>query len=201
MKVQSTSDIPLAALKQAALILPSEWKVEVDEEQTLHKSMDAPSWVSVVAELPWWGQLFAAAASVYLSGIVSEAGKDTWRNRGKIAAAMRRAPSAVATMANFFLSARAMGTSKTIVLLAVPILDQYQTAALELEHSTVDELEFSIVLFVRHLPALEALLLAEGLIDRPPIDDVQLQFREDCSLEVIWMDSLSLNRHRRVLPF
>lgn len=201
MKIRSTSDLPLALLQQGALALPSDWQVEVDEEQTCYKSMDAPSWVAVVAELPWWGQLFAVAVSVYFSGMVSEAGKDTWRNRGKIAAAMRRAPSAIATLASYLLSAKATGTSRTKEFLAVPMFDQYQTAALELEYSTEEELEFSIALFVRHAPALEVLLRTEGLIDSPPLGDVQLAFTKECSMEVTWVDASSLIRYARVLPF
>jgi hypothetical protein len=201
MNILSTADVPLIALKELASLLPTRWKAEVDEAQMFFKSMEVPSWVSVVAHAPWWAQFLAASASLYVSGLISEAGKDTWKNRGKIAAAARRVPSAVAELANFITSARASGSSKTFVTLGIPFADQYNTASLKLDYASPEVLEFSIALFVHHLPALQALLQSEGLIESPPVGGMQLEFGDDCSMLITWMDRESLHSCQRILPF
>ena len=201
MLIQSTSDVSLDSLRRHAAHLPADWHAEVDDAQMFFKAMDVPSWVSVVAEAPWWAQFLAASASVYVSSIIAEAGKDTWKNRGKIAAAVRHAPSAISTFAHFLLSAREAGGSRTFVTLGIPFPDEHNTVHRKLDYSTQDELEFLIALFVHHLPALEELWKREGLLENRPVGGMTLQFGNDCSLLVAWMDRKSLSTCERVLPF
>lgn len=201
MQIHSTADIPLGELQRSASALPAEWNVKVADAQMFFKSMEAPSWVSVIAQAPWWVQFLAASASVYVSGIISEAGKDTWKNRGKIASVVRHAPSAIIQLAGFLASAKSAGSSKTFVALAIPFPDEYNTAHLKLEYANPEELVFSIALFVHHLPALQTLWQQEGLLEQRPVGGMQLEFGSDCSLLVTWMDRESLSSHERVLPF
>lgn len=174
---------------------------EVDDEQMFFRSMEVPSWVSVVAEASWWVKALAAAASVYVSGILSEAGKDTWKNRGKIAEGVRRLPSAITQLAEFALAARSAGTAKTFVVLSIPFPDEYSTTNLRVSHSSREELELSIALFVHHIPALERLWLDEGLMEKRPVGGIHLELGEDCSLLVTWMDRDSLDQMERVISF
>ncbi|MFZ6769779.1 hypothetical protein ACO0LM_22225 [Undibacterium sp. Di26W] len=201
MKVHSTSDIFLDNLKEPASALPSEWNVEVVDEQMFFKSMDVPSWVSIVAEAPWWVQFLAASASVYFSGIISEAGKDTWKNRENIAKTIRQTPSAIARLAEFIVIAQSVGNSKTFVILAIPFPNEHSSVSLKLEYSSALELEFLIALFVRHIPELEALWKKENIFPNDIVSGMQLEFGDDCSLLVSWMDRQSLSRHERVLCF
>jgi len=200
MLIQSTSDVSLEALRQHAAQLPKEWGAEVDDSQMFFKAMEVPSWVSIVAEAPWWAQFLTASVSVYISGIISEAGKDTWRNREKIGAAVRKVPeSAIRSLAQFVVSAAEAGNSRTFVTLAIPFPDEYNTAHLKLQFTSPEELEFLIALFVAHLPALEALWKAEGLIEHRPVGGMSLQFGDECSMLVTWLDAQSLTAHDRVL--
>lgn len=201
MNIQSTSDVSIVALRESALILPVDWHVEVDESQMFFRAMEVPSWVSIVAHAPWWLQALAAAASVYVSGIISEAGKDTWRNRDKIAAAVRQAPSAITRLAEFVTSAKLAGSEKTFIILAIPFPDEYNTASLKLSYSTMSELEFSVALFVHYIPALEQLWNQEQLLENIPVGGIQLEFGSDCSLLVTWLDSESLRKQERIIPF
>ena len=199
--IQSTSDVSLSSLRQHAAGLPTDWCAEVDDSQLFFKAMEVPSWVSVVAEAPWWAQFLAASASVYVSGIIAEAGKDTWKNRGKIASALTNAPSAIKTFVHFLISAREAGDTRTFVTLGIPFPDEYNTAHLKLDYSTQEELEFLVALFVHHLPTLEELWRKEGLLDKRPVGGMALQFGNDCSMLVSWLDRESLTTHERVLPF
>jgi hypothetical protein len=201
MQIQSISDISLFALRESASVLPADWHVDVDEAQMFFKAMEPPSWISIVAQAPWWLQALAASASVYISGIISEAGKDTWKNRGKIAAVVRRVPSAITQLAEFVASAKSAGSTETFAILAIPFPDEHNTAQLRLSYSTREELEFSVALFVHHIPALEQLWNQERLQEKCPVGGIQLEFGNDCSLLVTWMDRASLSKHERVLPF
>lgn len=199
MRIESTSDVSLAKLREAAQPLPPAWNARISDEQMFFRSMDVPSWVSVVAQTPWWLQAFAAAASVYVSGIISEAGKDTWKNRGRIAASIRRAPSAISQFADFLVSARAAGNEKTFVVLALPFPDEYRTSHLRVGYSTQEELELWIALFVHHLPKLERLWVNEDIAKRAS-SGLTLEFSDDCSLLVTWMDR-SANIQAHLIPF
>jgi hypothetical protein len=199
MRIQSTSDVSLAALREAAQSLPSAWNAAVDDEQMFFRSMDVPSWVSVVAEAPWWLQAFAAGVSVYVSGIISEAGKDTWRSRSQIAATIRSVPSAISQFADFLVAAQSAGTERTFVVLAIPFPDEYNTAHLRVSYSTQEELEFSVALFVHHIPALERLWIQEGIQERAS-GGITLELGDDCSLLVAWMDRAA-DVHEHVVPF
>jgi len=199
--IQSTADVSLPSLRRYAAGLPADWCAEVDDAQMFFKAMEVPSWVSVVAEAPWWVQFLAASASVYVSGIFAEAGKDTWKNRGMIATKVRNAPSAINTFARFLFSAREAGGSRTFVTLGIPFPDEHNTAHLKLDYSTQEELEFLVALFVHHLPALEELWRREGLLEKYPVGGMALQFGNDCSMLVAWLDRESLTTHEHILPF
>lgn len=201
MKVQSTSDIPVASLREAARSLPSDWNVAVNERQMSFRAMEVPSWVSIVAGAPWWTHALAAGASVYLSGLLNEARRDTWKNRGRIAKTVRRIPLAIKQFAEFVLSVQSAGSAKTFVVLAIPFPDEFNTAHLRLSYSSQEELEFSIALFVHHIPALERLWNMEGLLKNLPVGGIQLELGDDCSLLVSWMDGISLDHREHVISF
>jgi hypothetical protein len=201
MKILSTADIPLIRLKEAAFTLPEDWDIEIENAQSQFRSMDVPSWVSIVAESPWYVQLFAASVSVYFSGILSEAGKDTWKNRGVVVDAIKRAPTAISKLAKFIISAGALGSDKTFVTLAIPFLDEYNTIRLKLDFVSQEELEVLIAAFVHHLPALQALLESKELLDDDPVGGMQLELGDDYSMLVTWMDRKDLQINENVLPF
>jgi hypothetical protein len=201
MLIQSTSDVSLSSLHQHAAGLPPDWCVEVNDAQMFFKAMEVPSWVSVIAEAPWWVQFLAASASVYVSGFIAEAGKDTWKNRGEIASSVINTSSAIKTFARFLISARDAGGSRTFVTLGIPFPDEYNTAHLKLDYSTQEELEFLVALFVHHLPALEELWRQEDLLEKCPVGGLALQFGNDSSMLVAWLDRESLTTYERVLPF
>lgn len=72
MKTHFTSDVSIEELRVHASALPPEWQVAVNEHPMFFKSLDVPSWISLVVKAPWWLQCLAAAASVYVAGIIIE---------------------------------------------------------------------------------------------------------------------------------
>lgn len=199
MNIHSTSDVSIEELKINAEALPHEWEVAVDEHQMFFRSLDVPSWVSLIAKVPWWLRFLAAAASIYVTGIINEAGKDTWKNRSKIVSAVRKAPTAITNLAEFIMRARASVSPKTYFELAIPFPDDFNTIRLKLNDKCIKEVEFSIALFVYYLPELQNLWSAEGLIENPPAAGLQLELNDDLSMTVEWQDHSTLTKQKRTL--
>lgn len=200
MQIASTSDVDLEALKLCVANIPDDWEASVDEEQVFMRAMDVPSWVSIAADAQWWKYVLAATAAVYVHGIVSEAGKDTWKNRGKLAEGARVARSKVSRLADLIMAARKAGSARTFVTLSIPLPNQYHSIELKLDYDTQDELEFEIALFVHHVPAIEELVIRRGLNQDPPVGGINLEFGvEDFSILASWMDRRTLDFEQEVL--
>ena len=196
MKITSTQDVSLPSLQAAAdSSLPASWKVDVDDSQVFLRAYEAPSWVSIAASAPWWVQMLGTAASVYIAGILSEAGKDTWKNRGRLAAFVKQANSAVVHIATFAIQTRIAGNERTFVRLEVPLENGFDSVGLKLEYQTQDELEFEIALFVHYAPQIESLLQQTRVQGNRTVGGVNAEFgKNDYSMLLTWLDRESLER-------
>jgi len=200
MRIESSSDISVYELRTLVEILPSEWQTEVSEEQYFMKSMEVPSWITLAAHAPWWIQCLGGAASVYVTGIISEAGKDTWRNRKEIVQAAGKVIAPIERLASFISSSIASASPKNFAVLAIPLGQGFHNVHLKLDYQSQDELEFQIAMFVHHVPAIEALIKAENLNDSNAVGGVFLEFgANDYSLLASWLDRASLERREVVL--
>ena len=70
MQIVSTEDVAAHALAELQADLQAELHVSAEDNRFFMKSLDAPSWVRLVAELSWWQQAFAAAAALYVAELV-----------------------------------------------------------------------------------------------------------------------------------
>jgi hypothetical protein len=82
MKVTSTRDVPLDVLRDLRAELGPEFDLDVEGQVAL-LSAEPPSWIAFIAESHWWVQALAAYAALYVAEIVKEAGKDSWKSRGR----------------------------------------------------------------------------------------------------------------------
>jgi hypothetical protein len=198
MQVKSTSDISLEDVRQLATELGADFELEVEDHQIVYKSHDAPSWVRLFANADWWIKLLAAYASLYFAEIAKEAGKETWKNRGKIASAAFAAGDRIKQFAVGLGHLRSRLPRKTRLEIALPFPDDYDGTILELTGSTVDELSPQVALFVHHLPTLLDLMRSEGLGRGSIATGIHLTILSDLSLHVAWQDG-SLKKQTRVL--
>ena len=90
MRALFTSDISLTTLQAVSAELSGDFQLEVDESQIFLRSAEPPSWVTFIAEADWWVKAMAAYAALYIAEIVKEAGKDSWKNRAKVAFSSNR---------------------------------------------------------------------------------------------------------------
>src|SRR5688572_16624885 len=82
--ILSTGDIPLETLESVFAEGSTAGLIEVDESQYFFKSVEPPSWVQLIASIEAWQALLGAGLSVYVSSLLAEAGKETWKDRKDI---------------------------------------------------------------------------------------------------------------------
>jgi hypothetical protein len=200
IQIESTSDISLEALHEAVKCWPPDWKGHVSDEQFFMRAMEVPSWITIAAQAPWWIQCLGGAATVYVTGFISEAGKDTWKNRRDLVHVARKATSAINAFSNFIIAALAKSTPKTFAVLAIPIGNDFNQVKLKLDATNDVELEFQIAMFVHYIPAIESLIAQENLSGDLAVGGVFLEFgSNDYSLLASWLDRETLEQKQCVL--
>lgn len=200
MRAQSTDDVSIESLEIIAEELSTNFLLEVDRQQFSLRSTDPPSWVTFIADANWWTKIMAAYAAIYVSEIVKEAGKDTWKNHAKF---VSQGIAAINTIKRFGISLsnlRKQLPSKTRIEIALPIPEEYFCTRLELAGTDGDELALQTALFVKCLPALNALISDENLNGQTMAGGISLRLLPDGSLHVRWQDNKTLSEHTRTIP-
>jgi hypothetical protein len=200
MRAVSTSDVPLEILRELSRDLSPDFELDVDGGQFSTKSPEAPSWVTFLANADWWIKVLAAYAAVYVVEIVKEAGRDTWKNRGKAVAAGVVAGKGSKKLTSSIVKFRQRLLPTTRLRIALPIPNDHFATSLDLLGADPIDLEFQVALFVHHLPALTALIQSEQLEGGRVLVGINLKILPDASLEVSWMDKKHFEQQRRVLP-
>lgn len=199
MRAQSTADVSLEDLRKLVAELGPDFRIEVDENQIFFRSVSAPSWVAFFAEADWWVTLLKLYAGLYVAEIVKEAGKETWKNRGKIVSAAVVGANRVKDLGIALGKLRSRLSSKTRIAVGLPVPNDYDGTRLELLGAEADELAVELAIFVHYLPALTDLIREERLNGQTVAAGIRLVLLPDASLEVSWQDGDSLERETRVL--
>jgi hypothetical protein len=197
--IHSTGDVPLDVLEEFNEGLPHELRGHVDPRQTMLRSADPPSWITFLADAPWWVQVFTAWSALYFAEIAKEAGKDTWKNRSRLSDIARRGgggllagfPQAVSAL-------RARVRSPTQFRLGLPIPDDYFSTTFELNSLSPEDIAADLLLFYLHLPQLRNVIIDHDLASSV-VAGVILTLRDDGSMEVAWMDQSTLQPTHVVL--
>lgn len=200
LKVISTSDVPLEFLDELENELGPHYQVNTNSRIALC-SIEPPSWVTFLADAPWWLQAFSAYAAMYIGSIVQEAGKDTWKNRAKALAAARKIATKIPTFASALKKHANKLKASTELRIGIPVPDQICSTELMLTSRDEIEIALELSLFVHFLPELMELLDQEGLTQGKASGIVWLRFRDDLSLEVSWFDKDTLEQIRKIIYF
>lgn len=201
MHVQSTADIPLPVLRKFRDELGPGLAVDIEESQFFFKSLEPPSWISLIADSQWWIKALAGAAAIYVGGILAEAGKDTWRNRGRAASAATGAANVMMSLARNIMKLKSQVPERTRFEVGLSVPGADCTAKLQLLSADADDLAMEIALFVHHAPSLIALMEKEQLYENRPAGGIFATLEDDNSLRVQWLDGEKLEKVERVLPF
>jgi hypothetical protein len=200
MRIVSTADVPLPELRRLAVALNPELDAEVDESQIYLRSADPPSWVTLLANANWWTQLLSAYAALYVSELVKEAAKETWRNRAVAIGLAHGASDRLRKMAGAIAEFRRKVSAPTTLGIGLPVPSEYFSTRLALVGESVEDLTAELALFVHHLPVLSQLISEFGLAEGGPATGVFLRLRDDGALVVSWHDRETLQLREHILP-
>ena len=194
--IQSTGDISLAKLESVFADPPIAELTEIDESQYFFKSMEPPSWVQLLADVKAWQALLGAGVSVYVSGMLAEAGKETWKGRASAYKAIRSGSKMLLQIAKRIVTLQSLVGPDTRIEVGIPIIDGYYSALLPITTGSPEHIELQHARFSAHSTALGARL---DRADIKPLGWVILSFAEDGDLRVQWMDRDSLQSREETL--
>lgn len=200
LRVSSTRDVSLQELRNLSDELRPDFDLEVDEGQVVLLSTEPPSWITFIAESQWWVQALAAYAALYVAEIVKEAGKDTWKNRGRALAVLGTSSDKLKKLAAGIARTLARLRPTTRAVVAIPIPDEIYATQLYLSSRDENEIAVEIAMFIHHLPALVEFMDRESLAVGKASGWIGLQLLDDGSLEITWFDKQSLDRVHHVIP-
>jgi hypothetical protein len=193
MRIVSTSDVPLQDLEEFAGQLRPGLDAEVDTRQVSFRSVDPPSFVTFLAEAPWWVQALAMYAGLYVTELVKEAAKETWRQRGKALVVPKVAGDQLRRLAGAIAALRTRLSDKTTIGVGLPQPSEFFPTRLALEGEDPELVAVQLALFIHHLPALSEFISMHGLAESGKVaTGVFLNLQDDGSLLISWHDSDTL---------
>lgn len=199
LTIQSTRDIPLERLKQATDELPNHWQAEIDPNQIFFRSSTPPSFVALLANAPWWIQTLSAAASIYVTGIISEAGKDTWRNRNQLSKTILNAPETLKSLASYTTKVLSTASRNTYLSLELKF-SEADIARLRISSQNELDFLFSAGLFASHAAAIQSELLQQKQSGARFSNGASISISDDGELMAAWLDSRDMKEHRVQIP-
>lgn len=194
--IQSTGDVSLATLQRLFLDEPLAELTEIDERQYFFKSLDAPSWVQIIAGVDAWQALLGAGLSIYVTGVLSEAGKDSWKNRGKAYKAIKSGSQLLLQLARRIVTLQNLLNPETRIEIGLPISDGNYSALLPITANGVEAVEQQLAQFSAHCAALREIFDRE---DFNAVGWVILSLSDNGDLLVQWMDAASLGQREETV--
>jgi hypothetical protein len=200
LKITATEDVPGDALEEFQSALASDYRLSLEEGRLVFKSLDAPSWVRLIAELEWWQQALSAAAALYVAEIVKEAAKETWKSRAKLVAAAVKSAVGIKNLAVRVTYLKTRLAARTEVIVGLPQPSDYFGTHLAItpeEGLAVVELELS--LFVHYLPAVAKLVVDRKARGASAATGYFLEIQPNADLLVWWFDGVTLKRNEALI--
>jgi hypothetical protein len=199
MKVLATEDVAAQPLADFRAELVGDYGEPTEEGRFFFKSLDAPSWVRLVAELAWWQQALAAAAALYVAELVKEAAKETWKSRAKVIAATVNAARGLKHLAGAVCRLKSSLSSRTEVIVSIPEPHEYFGAQLRLNLEDQSLAEVELALFVHYLPAVSALIAEHKTKGVRAATGYFLELQDSANLLVWWFDGETLKRNEALI--
>lgn len=194
MKIQHTSDVPKAQIDDLYRDLRPYVRVEIDKGIVGYKSTDAPSWIRLIGDLPWWQQAFSAYAALYVAELVKEAAKESWRSRSKVVSAIFSTTNSLRAIARAIKVSADTYETRTEVVLFLPEPDSYFGTGLRLLTDSSDELEVQLALFVHHLAGIREIIDRNSALNSDPATGYFLQISDSGDMCVEWFHPNTLEK-------
>lgn len=194
--IRSTGDVPLEGLEKLIAGGPFGEFASVDSRQYFFKSVEPPSWVQFILSLQGWQALLGAGLSIFTTGIISAAGKETWEKRAKIPQAFKAGSLMLLELAKSIVTLQDLVGPATRIEVGVPLDDDAYSALLTITATTPETVEAQLAQLSVHADSLGQLLARS---DTSPVGWIILELTADGGLAVRWMDKESLDQHEVLL--
>ena len=188
MRLSATEDVPDDRLAMLASDLRELVPVDVDEARTSYKSVEPPSWIALLEEVPTWAAILGPSAAVFLNELLKEAAKDTYRNKSVISRALARPIVAPLRAAASAITRFRKSRERTQILVGVPAPDQYFGTRLRLEGQDEDSIAMELAFFINHAGGIQAALDDVQRDGQRVIGQITLTLLPDGSMQAQWMD-------------
>lgn len=199
MMVESSRDVTLEVLSDFKKELGDDFPVEIGG-QVILLSATPPSFINLIADPSWWLNILGAIAGGFVADLAKDAAKNTWKNRGKAIAMLRQSNDNLKKLAVAITRLLSRLKQNTHIFIGIPVTGETDSTQLFLSSGDENDLTIEIAMFVYYLPALTKLLKTEGLGSGKTCGVIRLNFLEDGSLEVRWVERRSNIQIRRVIP-
>lgn len=198
LKIQSTENIPLEIVKNIESELSQVLDVKAQEQQFFHKAADPPTWITFIAETEWWQKALVAGTAIYITTLIQEAAKSTWKMISKTISRKNSRQNPIIVLADNISSSQKHLPPRTQIFLSIPIPDEYNSSALELTLGSSEEIAMQVALFAHHLPELMHLIRNEISPDDRILGSFQLTLLDDGALKIVWK-TMSFDLQTRIL--
>lgn len=190
VSISHTGGIDDDALDALVADIKSMFSTSASTHEIMLKSFETTSWIQFLAEAPWWIHALGAYTALYVAEIVKGAAKSTTQ-----ALSTRR--NRLRVFSSILNDFRQRHPDRTAITIGLPVPDGVFGTVLAIGADSLGEIEHGIALFVHHLPKLMDLIESEDLSCNA--FHVQLQLRDDGSMEVTWIDNSKFAEHKRTL--
>lgn len=198
MIIEFTQDIP----PDVEASIAAGWREIAFVDEVRHKLMRSvlpPSWIAVITGHTELQLALGAEAIVFLTEIVKEAAKATWRSRITIAKALRSAAVwPLRRAAEVLWEAHENAPRHPSIVISLTVAE-YTAASCKLSTGSLEDLALELALFVRLAPRLAAELKAIEESGERAVGDYIIELREDGTAIITWMARESLEQLTRAV--
>lgn len=147
-----------------------------------------PLYITILGAAAQWVTPLKLASTVFLGRLAQLAADDLWKNKGKIAQALREeATSRIGMLAEALGRAREQAQRPVTISLGLPIPDDHFGTVVRIDaRKPVEEIAVAIAVLTARAEEIEGLLRAEELAGNDILGGVDVSIEEDLSLTLTW---------------
>jgi hypothetical protein len=200
MVLVATEHVPEGPLVAFRELVAAQFHVELETVRVHLRSNDAPSWVQVLADSPWWQLAFGTAAAQYVAELIKEAARETWTARASAIGALVDATNHLRRFVAQVTKLQRELPAETRVSLGLSDPEGFAEVSFALSLDETHRCELSVALVVHHMRELMGLIQSHHAKDIHPPTGYSAQLDPDGSLRVRWHNPVSRAGECAVFP-
>lgn len=152
-------------------------------------SVDAPSFIKLVAESVEWSLVFKLAATAFLAQLAKNAADDWWKNKAAITKALAKASvMPIRKLITALRRAKSKSLASTYVAIAIPFPNEHYGTEMFVPTDSAEEAAVAVALFVEQLAPIESAVRREIDAGRSFMVRVHVVPQKDGCVVLKWID-------------